>query len=134
MTTKEKIIRLIKAGGNNIDLAHALCIGHNISFSSMLFECNDYKIIGEAAQLEAVKRNGYALRYCIHPREAVQLEAVKQDGNALIYCTHSSDAVHIDAVKRKWKALQFCTHASEAVQIEAIKQNCEALQFCIWGK
>ena len=83
---KDKIKQLIiTREPKNIELAHALCIGNGISFSSMLFDCNNYKIISEAVQLEAVKEDGYALRYCSNPSEAVQLEAVKQGGHALQY-------------------------------------------------
>ena len=35
--------------------------------------------------LEAVKQNGYALRYVADQTEAICLEAVKQDGHALQY-------------------------------------------------
>ena len=35
--------------------------------------------------IEAVKRNGYALRYVKDQTEAVCIEAVKQDGDALRY-------------------------------------------------
>ena len=84
---KDKIKQLIiTREPKNIELAHALCIGNGISFSSMLFDCNDNKIIGEAVQLEAVKQDGYVLQYCSNPSEAVQLEAVKENGYALQYC------------------------------------------------
>jgi hypothetical protein len=39
----------------------------------------------EAVCLEAVKQNGYALRYVKEQTEAVCLEAVKQNGYALSY-------------------------------------------------
>ena len=110
---KDKIKQLILTKeSKNIDLAHALCIGNDISFSLMLFECNKHKIIGEAVQLEAVKQDGDALQYCVNPSEAVQLEAVKQYGDAL----------------------QYCVNPSEAVQLEAVKQNGYALQYCVWNK
>ena len=110
---KDKIKQLILTKeSKNIDLAHALCIGNDISFSLMLFECNKHKIIGEAVQLEAVKQDGYALQYCVNPSEAVQLEAVNQNGYAL----------------------QYCSNPSEVVQLEAVKQNGYALQYCVWNK
>ena len=42
-------------------------------------------ILSVEAVLEAVKRNGYALRYVKDQTEAVCLEAVKEDGDALRY-------------------------------------------------
>lgn len=43
-------------------------------------------LMSEAVQLEAVRRDGYSLRYCVNASEAVQLEAVKRDAYALRYC------------------------------------------------
>jgi hypothetical protein len=42
-------------------------------------------ILTLSASLEAVKRNGYALRYVKDQTEAVVLEAVKRNGDALQY-------------------------------------------------
>ena len=41
-------------------------------------------------QLEAVKKNGYAIRYIKNPSLEVQLEAVKQNGYAIQYIKISS--------------------------------------------
>ena len=46
--------------------------------------------------LEAVKQDGYALRYVKEQSEAVCLEAVKQDGYALQYVKEPSEAVCLE--------------------------------------
>ncbi len=45
-----------------------------------------YRYFTEVEMLEAVKQDGYALRYCNNPSETVMLEAVKRNGDALQYC------------------------------------------------
>ena len=42
-------------------------------------------IVGLEASMEAVKRNGYELKYVKDQTEAICLEAVKEDGYALQY-------------------------------------------------
>ena len=49
--------------------------------------------------LEAVKRNGYALRYVKDQTEAVCLEAVKQDGYALQYVNVNVFEIDIELKK-----------------------------------
>ena len=44
-----------------------------------------YQYFDEQSAMEAVKKNGYALRYVKEQTEAVCLEAVKEDGDALCY-------------------------------------------------
>ena len=41
------------------------------------------KQLSKAKQLEAVKQNGYSIRFIHNPDKEVQLEAVKQDGNSI---------------------------------------------------
>ena len=128
---KEKIKELIQ-DPTNIDIAHALCVGQDISFSSILFECNDKKIIGEAAQLIAVKQDAWNIRYCVNPTEKVKIEAVKQEPYAVQFLSNPSEAVQLEAVKEDPYAVQFLSNPSEAVQLEALKLEPDTLQFCIW--
>ena len=61
---------------------------------------------GEEA-MEAVKQNGYALRYVSEQTEAICLEAVKQDGFALKFVHEQTEAICLEAVKQNGYALQY---------------------------
>ena len=65
------------------------------------------EIIGEANQLEAVKYDGYTIKYIHNPSEQVQLAAVKHDGYAIQYIHNPSEQVMLAAVKQNGNALQY---------------------------
>jgi len=83
---------------------------------------------GEKA-LEAVKQNGYDLKYVINQTEAICLEAVKQNGDALQYVTNQTEAICLEAVKQDGWALQYVTNQTEAICLEAVKQDGWALRY-----
>ena len=64
-------------------------------------------ILSLNAALEAVKKDGYALRYVKDQTEAMALEAVKKDGYALQYVKDQTEAVALEAVKKDGDALQY---------------------------
>ena len=64
-------------------------------------------ILSVKLALEAVKNNGYALRYVKDQTEAVALEAVKQNGDALQYVKDQTEAVVLEAVKQDGDALRY---------------------------
>ena len=68
---------------------------------------SDIKIINEEEGLEAVKRNGDALRYVKDQSEAICLEAMKRNGDALRYVKDQSEAICLEAVKRNRDALRY---------------------------
>ena len=49
--------------------------------------------VNEEVQLEAVKQNGYAIKYIENPTEEVQLAAVKQNGNAIRFIENPYESV-----------------------------------------
>jgi hypothetical protein len=57
--------------------------------------------------LEAVKQNGYALRYVKEQTLEICLEAVKQDGDALQYVKEQTLEICLEAVKQDGCALQY---------------------------
>ena len=69
------------------------------------------EISDEAAAIEAVKNDSYALQYVSESAmtEAVCLEAVKRNGYALQYVSESAmtEAVCLEAVKNNGDALQY---------------------------
>jgi len=71
--------------------------------------------------LEAVKRNGYALRYVKDQTEAVCLEAVKRNGYALQYVKDQTEAVCLEAVKQDGYALQYVNVNVFEIDIELKK-------------
>ena len=81
------------------------------------------------AQLKAVKKNGYAIRYISNPSPEVQIEAVKQDGNAIQWISNPSPEVQIEAVKKNGYAIRFISNPSPEVQLQAVKQYGNAIQW-----
>lgn len=76
----------------------------------------------ERVQLEAVKRDGWVIKYIESPSEAVKLEAVKQDGWAIQYIVNPSEEVKLMAVKQDGEAIKYIVNPSEEVQLMA-KRN-----------
>ena len=64
----------------------------------------------EKAQIEAVKRNGYAIRFIPNPSPEVQIEAVKRNGCAIQYITNPSLEAQIEAVKQ-WRCYSIYTES-----------------------
>ena len=57
--------------------------------------------------IEAVKRNGDALRYVKEQTEDICIEAVKRNGYALQYVKEQTEDICIEAVKRNGDALRY---------------------------
>ena len=57
--------------------------------------------------LEAVKENGYALRYIKNQTEEICLEAVKEEGYALQYVKNQTEEICLEAVKQNGYALKY---------------------------
>jgi hypothetical protein len=57
--------------------------------------------------LEAVKQDGYALRYVKDQTKEICLEAVKQDGDALRYVKDQTKEICLEAVKQDGYALRY---------------------------
>ena len=70
-------------------------------------ELSEKKNLSGKGALEAVKQNGYALRYINEQTEEMCLEAVKQDGYALQYVNEQTEEICLEAVKQNGYALQY---------------------------
>jgi hypothetical protein len=79
--------------------------------------------------LEAVKQNGYTLRYVAKQTDEICLEAVKQDGCALCYVAKQTDEICLEAVKQNGMALEYVKNKKYEICLEAVKQNGLAIQF-----
>ena len=66
-----------------------------------------YKYFTEIDAIEAVKKDGFALRYVEEQTEAICIEAVKQDGFSLRYVKNQTEAICIEAVKQNGNALRY---------------------------
>ena len=80
-------------------------------------------------QLEAVKQDGYAIKFIENPSLKVQLEAVKQDGDAIELIKNPSLEVQLEAVKQKGCAIKYIKGPSLEVQLEAVKQDGYDIQY-----
>jgi len=79
--------------------------------------------------LEAVKGNGYYLRYVKDQTEAICLEAVKGNGYYLRYVKDQTEAICLEAVKGNGDVLQYVKDQTEAICLEAVKGNGDVLQY-----
>jgi len=74
-------------------------------------------------QLEAVRKNGYAIEYIKNPSEEMQLEAVRKNGYAIDYIKNPSEKVQLEAVRENGCAIKYIKNPSEKVQLEAVRKN-----------
>jgi hypothetical protein len=72
-------------------------------------KCNASGIVNwtQAQALEAVKNNGYALKYVKEQTSDICLEAVKSDGDALKYVKEQTPDICLEAVKKCGYALKY---------------------------
>ena len=87
------------------------------------FDIQYIKDPSEAVQLEAVKRNGYAIQFIKNPSEDVQLAAVKSCGNAVYFIKNPSEVVQLTAVENVGGAIRFIKNPSEDMLLAAVKRN-----------
>ncbi len=66
--------------------------------------------------LEAVKQDGYALRYVKEQDREICLEAVKQDGLALQYVKEQDREICLEAVKQDGLALRYVENYYEEMK------------------
>ena len=73
--------------------------------------------------LEAVRRNGYDLRYVIEQTPEICLEAVKRNGYALEYVNEQTPEICLEAVRQNVDALQFVNENMFSEDTEIIALN-----------
>jgi hypothetical protein len=77
--------------------------------------------------LNAVKQNGYNIRYIKNPSEEVQLEAVKD--HAIYFIKNPSEEVQLEAIKENGSNIYFIKNPSEEIQLAAVKQSPDSIQY-----
>ena len=95
-----------------------------------------YKLVGEAEDerlaffnrwsdpaycLEAVKQNGYALKYVKEQTEELCLEAVKENGDALRYVKEQTEKICLEAVKQNSYSLRYVRDKTIFEKITGLK-------------
>ena len=73
--------------------------------------------------LEAVKEDGYALRYVKEQTLEICLEAVKENGYALRYVKEQTPEICLEAVKEYGKALRHVKKQTPEICVQAILNN-----------
>jgi len=73
--------------------------------------------------LEAVKRNGFALRHVKNQTPEICLEAVKESGYAFKYVKDQTPEICLAAVKQNGYALNFVKDQTPELCLAAVKQN-----------
>ncbi len=81
--------------------------------------------------MEAIKQNGYVLRYVRNQTQELCMEAVKQNGCALQYVHNQTPEICMEAVKQNGYALQYIHNQTQELCMEAVKQNGCALRYVI---
>ena len=79
--------------------------------------------------LEAVKQNGFALKWVKNQTPDICLEAVKQNGFALQFVNNQTQEICLAAVKRDVFALKFVKEQTHEMCLEAVKQKGRAFRF-----
>lgn len=92
-------------------------------------EFNCKKNLSGKEALEAVKQDGYNLRYVQEQTPEICLEAVKQDGYALRYVREQTPEICFAAVKRNGTALQYVHEQTPILCLEAVRQGGYNLQY-----
>ena len=85
---------------------------------------NDYNYC-----LEAVKRNGYNIKYVKEQTKEMCLEAVKQNGYNIKYVKEQTNELCLEAVKQNGKALYYVKEQTKEICLEAVKEYGYALQY-----
>ncbi len=83
----------------------------------------------EYSCLEAVKQNGYALKYIKNPTYEICLAAVKQNGCSLKYVKDQTREICVAAVIQCGYALQFVKKQNDEICLSAVKQEGLSLMF-----
>ena len=79
--------------------------------------------------LEAVKRDGYELRYVLDQTPEICLAAVNENGSALQYVTEQTPEICLAAVIQDGFALQYVKEQTPEICLEAVKQDAYALEY-----
>jgi hypothetical protein len=87
----------------------------------------------EHEQLEAVKQDGWFIKYFKNPSDQVQLAAVKENGHAIKYIKNPSDQVQLVAIKQDGGSIQFIENPSEQV-LRLLLENCTKYDLLEYAK
>jgi len=85
--------------------------------------------LNKEGQLEAVKQNGFTIKYIENPDKEVQLEAVKQNEYAINYIKNPDKDVQLEAVKQNKFVIYNITNPDKDVQLEAVKQDAFTIMY-----
>lgn len=80
-------------------------------------------------QLAAVNNSGNSIQFIKEPSEDVQMAAVKNYGFAISYLKNPSQAVQIAAVDNKGNAIRYIDNPTEEIQLTAVKNNGAAIKY-----
>src|SRR5574344_428347 len=81
--------------------------------------------------LQAVKRDGLALRFVIDQTFEICLVAVKENGHALRFVKEQTPEICLQAVKQYGLALEFVKEQTHEICLEAVKEDGLALKYVI---
>jgi hypothetical protein len=83
----------------------------------------DARAMTEAQKLEAVKIDGYAIKYMENPSEAIQLAAINECESAFMWIKTPTEAAQLRAVTRYAWNIEHIENPSEAMKLAAVKSS-----------
>jgi len=87
------------------------------------------KNLSGAKALEAVNKNGYAIKYVEDQTPEICLAAVKQDGYNLQYVKDQTPEICLAAVKQNWDTLKYVKDQTKEICLAAVRQDGDALKY-----
>ena len=79
--------------------------------------------------LEAVKQNGFAIKYIDKPTEEICLEAVKKNGFAIKYIDKLTEEMCMQSIKQNGTSIKYIKNTTEEMCLEAVKRDGRAIQY-----
>ena len=122
--TGEKIKTTLEKNGNELSFDNLLTVNELLEkLDEEKKKCIGFNYTDHNACLEAVKHNGYALRYVKEQTPDICLEAVKQNGCALQFVKEQTPEICLEAVKQNEYALAFVKKQTEDICLAAVKKQ-----------
>ncbi|MFW5794451.1 MAG: hypothetical protein ACOCV1_03100 [Bacillota bacterium] len=121
----KKLLRIIKCFKNYNSIKILIAIIRDPFVIEIFADC----CIPELAQLIAVNRSGYLIRYISNPSEEVQLDAISQNSNSIFWISDPTEKVQLTLVKKDPKFVIYIEHPTRSVQEYIILNHPEYINY-----
>jgi hypothetical protein len=115
--------------GEKIWIEKNKCKTHKFKITKIESISNYLNNLSINEQLNAVKQNGFLIKYITNQFEHLQIEAVNKHYSAIKYIKNPSKETQLYAVKQDGYLIEYIKNPSEKIQLEAIKQNAHSIKY-----